>query len=403
MADPTSISGNYSPVNIDAIIVTDSYEPREFLPELRKELISQNLSFQVISLDFFPSKYNALKKRILAPHLLYLSTSIKIEDPRSVLEFHRANPTIPIVFDRRAEVLTVNPSLFTVLDDGRPFHTGYHFNLNYTSHRRIPDVEPPLICVLAHNRHLYLELALNSLVFSFGEYLDQVPVALLLTKPTLEVTEVAKRFLYHHKNWMGFQLAENAGLAFGNYAVQIARTKGFKSVVLYEDDFILPATVKDLYPAWPWLFADKLKYFDTVNWAPSLDNLTTPYRKYIVRGNIHSIIADEVDRPANKLKKWFTTFDSSDLFACGNGMAFTIDFYRECARSNPGYTVVDRSLENAACSRAIPNLYGYHIGWNQEQDGYPNLNSNRWEPNPEQTSVRDLRNNETIQLRLQDI
>lgn len=391
---------------MDALILSEATRSPE-LTELRQELIGLGLKCRVIPHNQFSTIYADWQNigDFKDPHLIYVSPTIRHQNPKEVLAYHRRNIDFPCLFSSTQEYVSMNPARVKILQDQRIKFQGNYFLLKQgSSHRFIGN--PVHILLMANQRADYLKLSWNALKFSMGSYFEQVPLTLVLSDPSPEVLLLAQGWLEAYPHIRVIRYNRNCYLGITNYAVQwhFRNVPGFRRFLIYEDDFILPATVKDLYPGWPWQFARRLDAHDVVAWAPSLDNITTPYRKYLFREGAFSMIADNTTRPSvQNGVRWLTTHDHYRLFTCGNANALDLGFYLECARMAPNYIPVDHTFELLSQSRCTPTTYGYHIGWNQEQDGYPALHSARWRITPSEIDITDLRTQMTERYRSGDI
>ena len=388
-------------MELDALIVVDEYEPKEHLEENLDLLFRARVIPHVVPRSQFHTWYAKEQPNLTKAHLLYLNPSLRHYNPGGALKFHRENDAIPAVFSSNGEHITVHPRDIRILEDGRVIHFNNHFMLDQRTELKLPNVEPPLIIVLCHNRAAYLGLSLNGLSYSLGEYIKDVPITIVLSAPTPDVKVVALEFQEKHPHAQVLEITQNAYLSAINYTLQWYG-KQHKSFVIFEDDFILPPTSKHLYPAWPWFFVERLKHFDVINWSPSLENLPLPYKKFQIDGNSFSIVTDKMKREFEPHKRWLNNFECKDLFTCGNSTAVTLDFYRRCARSTVDFCPVDRTFERLAVGRCTPTLFGYHIGWNQEQDGFKSLHAKRWGANPPEVTVIDLKNKKQKTLKLSE-
>lgn len=167
-----------------------------------------------------------------------------------------------------------------------------------------------------------------------------------------------------------------------------------ESILVMEDDFILPTAAKTHYPNWPWWFALRLQHSDLVAWLPSLENCPDAVRKYINRYKLN------ISRNWLEGSRWLSTSNNFSLAMGGTAVAVKTETYKICAqRSATGYPV-DTELAALASNVSGPTLFGYHIGWNQEQDGYGSLTARSWPKVTRTTVITDLETGESRQVSL---
>ena len=310
------------------------------------------------------------------------------EEVKSVLDFHRKTPSFGILRDRQGTTLSLNPSHIDIFNgepivkDPTKVFTATNANTNYT----LLPTKPPHIFLLAHNRPTYLELTLNSLLFSLQPNAAKVPISLVLIDPSEGVLSVANSFLRNHPHLRALQVVENTHMATPLFILQYLETINElpETFMVYEDDFILPSSVKNSYPNWPWWFAQRLAVHDMVAWLPSMDNCPSSIKQYI---NQHILRISRTSIPGSR---WLDNRENYHLAMSGNAVACNTQRYRLSAkRSNLGYPV-DTELSSLASNVSCPTIFGYHIGWNQEQDGYAKLEGRAWPKVSKQATIIDL-------------
>lgn len=145
------------------------------------------------------------------------------------------------------------------------------------------------------------------------------------------------------------------------------------SFIWLEDDFILPNTTKQHYPFWPKLFNEKLKFFDLCGWGVSVDN----YPHFDIPKNSSKFHINNNTKFMSG-QKWLYNepFDSFILMA--QGLAMKTSFYYEVSQKHNHAGLDSIFISNSKRGICSPTLLGYHIGWNQAQDGYGHLLSHAW-------------------------
>ena len=384
---------------MDCLILCDDIDCQE----LSYELIDTLLTFKLKPKLILRQHFNTLMKESqhLPPFLFFNESTARIENFMAVLEFHRSNPSFGLLKDRQGIILSINPSQVEVIN-GEPIVkdlSKIFTASNATAGQKLLPVNPPHILLLAHNRSLYLELTLNSLLFSLRPNVNQVPIALVLISPTEEVISTATKFHHNYPHLNILQITENTHMATPLFILQYLENlnKLPETFMVYEDDFILPSSAKTLYPNWPWWFAHRLKINDMVAWLPSLDNCPTAVTRYINQHNL------QISRTSIPGSRWVDSSHNYHLAMSGNAVACKTQLYRLCAkRSNFGYPV-DNELNSLAATLSCPTLFGYHIGWNQEQDGFGHLEGRTWPEVSKTATITDVIKKESMEVRLWDL
>jgi len=381
---------------MDCLILCDDIDSQELSYELVEMCLIHKLKSKLVLRQHFKSLIE--NSRSLPPFLFFNESAARIENFASVIDFHRKNLSFGMIRDQQGVPLSLNPSqveIFNgepVVKDLSKIFTAANASV---SHKLLP-IQPPHIFLLAHNRPLYLELSLNSLLFSLQPNSDKVPITLVLIAPSEEVISTALNFHQKHSYLNILQIAENTHMATPIFVLQYLENKNQlpESFMVYEDDFILPSSIKNLYPNWPWWFAHRLKVHDLVAWLPSLDNCPTSVKWYI---NHHNL---QITRNSIPGSRWMDNSTNSHLAMSGNAVACNTKRYRLCAkRSGYGYPV-DTELTSLAANISCPTVFGYHIGWNQEQDGFSKLDGRIWPKVSKTATIKDLIKNETTTTNL---
>jgi len=381
---------------MDCLVLCDDVDCQEFLLEISKQLLEMHLKPRLVLRQHFSSVI--AKSKHLPPFILLRESVDRIENIPAVINFHRKNPSFAMIKDQQGEILSINPALVelsgalpSVNDSSKIFSA-----TNARLVKKLLPTKPPHIIVLSHNRDIYLTLTLNSLLFSLQPHISDVPITLALSNPTEAVIECAKRFQATYPSIEVLIISENTHMATPLYILQYLEIAERlpETFMIFEDDFILPSSVKDLYPNWPWWFALRLKTNDMVAWLPSFDNCPTAVNNYIDQHNI------TINRNIIPGSRWLTNQNNLHLALSGNAVACNTALYKLCAkRSNFGYPV-DTELSALVANASCPTIFGYHIGWNQEQDGFSNLAKRTWPPVPKVANIADLRTKTSMQIKL---
>lgn len=381
---------------MDCLILCDDIDSQELSYELVEMCLSYKLKPKLVLRQHFKTLIE--DSRHLPPFLFFNESTSRIENFIAVIDFHRKNPSFGMIRDCQGVTLSLNPSQIEVFN-GEPVVKDLlkiFTASNSTGSNKLLPIKPPHILLLAHSRPLYLEFTLNSLLFSLQPNGDQVPITLVLIAPVEEVISTALKFHQKHPYLNILQITENTHMATPLFVLQYLENKNElpETFMVYEDDFILPSSVKNSYPNWPWWFAHRLKVHDMVAWLPSLDNCPTAIKWYI---NQHSL---QITRNSIPGSRWLDSSHNNHLAMSGNAVACNTQRYRLCSkRSNFGYPV-DTELTSLAANISCPTVFGYHIGWNQEQDGFVKLDGRVWPKVSKRATITDLIKKETSVVNL---
>lgn len=381
---------------MDAVILSDDIDCPEMLTSLTFELLQYKLKPKIILREHFKTLVEESKH--LPPFLFFNESSCRIENFKVVLDFHQKTSDFAIVEDKSGNILSINPALVDICN-GEPIirdtvkkFTASNANLS----RHLLPVSPPQIVLMSHSRDVYLELTVNSLLHSLQPHIEKVPIIIALSEPTAKVVECAKKFQKNYPHIEVLEIKENTHMATPLFILKYLelRNRYPETFMIMEDDFILPSSIKDIYPAWPWLFANRLKIHDMVGWLPSLDNFPTTVSKYV---NFHGI---KISRNFTPGCRWVNSGNNYNLAMSGNAVACKTTFYQLCSmRSQLGFPM-DTELRALAPNISAPVIPGYHIGWNQVQDGHPKLDNRPWPGVLTTAHFTDCRKNESFTVTL---
>jgi len=232
------------------------------------------------------------------------------------------------------------------------------------------------IILTTHNRHTYLELTLNALLYSLSTT-PEAKVHIFMSAPTTKVKEVCYRKAIEHPQIKLYLIPQNVVFAAANLAVQLLIPQ---YITLWEDDFIIPQHTNTLLPAWNREFVRQLQSgIEVVSFTTSIENISSGFLSWI---------RDDYPLWSPKKFKWLNNIPKETI--TGNGMTVTLATYLAAvARGNsskfatPYYFASDHFLYDSAKSRQMTSIRGYHIGANQEMDGFPNPADRTRFPAPE--------------------
>ncbi|MDB4330125.1 hypothetical protein N9948_00135 [bacterium] len=256
------------------------------------------------------------------------------------------------------------------------------------TYRKPTNLEVPRIFIYSHNRDSYLKMTLNSLLYSL-EDCPEVPVTIILNSPTSEVEEVSRSFMDKYSQVDVLKVDQNIAYYAPNIGIQWYENK---KCIIIEDDFLFPAAVRNLYPMWPYQFSYRLDNgVDYVSCRVSFLNI--PYSMY----------EDWAPHSYSQRVGWKYADKNDSPRIMAQCYALNSSFYIDVSKNNE--TVVDRTYIENSRKIAIPNIIGYHIGWNQVQDGYYNYTNwaDGFKYKEYKVGVTNLRDGETKTISTTDI
>jgi len=324
-----------------------------------------------------------------SPFLFLKSPWEWVNNPRDLLSFHISNTGFDSIVVND-DIVTYIPSRVTVFRDTlinlkELYAKEFFYFTAFNAHKIVdkPDLKSHIF-LTAHNRHIYLELTLNSLIHNLE---NSTKLTLLLNEPTKEVYTTALKF--SEKREMDVLCIEkNSFYSSINLAVQWYNPDIF---MVFEDDFILPPTAKEYYPNWEYHFARRLEDFDLVGWGAALDNGPTFHRFPRIE--------------AKPFGHWHYGNKNEKPLLLGNALMLKKDFWIESLRQDEEkkwFTPLDHTLHNNCRKYCLPSLRGYHIGWNQHLD-IPHVITGKDFIIPLTNTVKNLKTGESKKLNLQDV
>lgn len=232
----------------------------------------------------------------------------------------------------------------------------------------------PTLFLYTRERLEYLKLTYNSL-YHTGITENLV---LVLNQPTPEVEKYASTLTCRK-----IKILENSGYAAINIAYQIFQPEKF---IVCEDDFILPISARVVYPNWVKEFGSRLGTFDLVGWSGLINNIPKPsswsnelhYQSYL-------------DAEFADGRLW--CYDPKVIM--GQCLGIVGRYYKDVARYN-GCTPVDTHLKRNTRKACMTTMMGYHIGWNQEMDGFKKLGDMSRHPAPKLSYKVEIEGREVV-------
>lgn len=253
-----------------------------------------------------------------------------------------------------------------------------------------PACDPIPILLYTHKRADYLKLSFNALIYSLGEDID---LTIAMSAPSPEVEAFVRKVLEKYPSIIVFKSDENIACAIINAYLQIQNPPRF---IIFEEDYILPQHTKYVLPYWDRQFNYLLKKYDIVSFQTSLENQDFSFFTGTPRKSTRFT-------PFSFQHSWITD-KNGEIHITGNGLASNTPFYASLGNNPPFYISGDGHVYNNAKNVCISSIHGYHIGWNQEMDGYLKLGDINRFPNPEPIQkIVDLGTGDTYTIDLRKI
>lgn len=386
-----------------AVIKADDFASKKATRTLVRELYEEG--FDVVVIHKFEDLNSVYDKQWLKEPVVYFRNPyIRIPDPGMIYDWYLQNRNFNYIVSKDGEIIALTFEKVLKQDfSDFDFKPGiFPFFTTRSTSLRKPDVEAPLIISYTHNRQQYLELTLNSLTHSIGEEFKNQPMVIVLNDPTAAIEKSVNYFVSQHPHVEVFKAKRNSKYTAVNLVAQVYKPK---NLVVFEDDFILPPATNRLYPNWPLLFAEKLDTFDFVAWHRTETN--EPASSFVpTKSEFRSTI---VKIPLNSVEKavseglWEASWEN-DSKPGGQALCTSLDFYKLCAKHRDNFTPVDATLQKYASSYLVPTLKGYHIGFNQVQDGFNSFfDPSRADVNNLENALINKKTQETFELNLKNI
>jgi hypothetical protein len=300
---------------------------------------------------------------------------MRVENVVDVCRFICSN-NLPYVLSSNGEIIGIDPKLCPVNEHGFVLPECAPFILHVNTHTVTPNIAPPLTVFYSYNRSAFLELALRSFAASTGTDFPNQKIVIILngSKDYPETRRVALSFARQHQMQEGFievyDTVSNAGFTAVGIAMFLHPHE--QNILIHEDDFLLPATVRHLYPFWTRKFAHLVNNgFDLAAWASSPHNRPLLDKKPLLVGNhlLRKTIVEESCWPKTKYS-WIPSYIEK-ISIGAQCICFRSAYYRQCLVYRPqDYFVTDSSLIPMARQYIVPQIFGNHIGWDQEVFGY---------------------------------
>ena len=341
--------------------------------------------YRYSSLEEFKMNYDAMTYSN-EPCLYFPNSYVRYKNIDDIIKAHEVKPTLDYLKISHHIVsflplrMKVARESIAVKDGTKPF-TYYDFkDTNLITYIK-PTLPSTRIFLTTHHRDTYLKLTLSSLLWSLADS-PEIPITLLLNEPTSKVLEVSNEFMNKYPQIDALNIKNTAGFAAINVGIQWYKPE---VTIIAEDDFILPSTTRFMYPIWVYQFWEKLKECDLVGWPISLDNIN------------FNILPDWEEEHFKNTLGWF--YNNPQLMY--QLTAFKTEFWLKHIDQKTFFTN-DQALVKNSRKTACPMLKGYHIGYNQWQDGLY-IGYGGGHNTPERVVVENLRTKETRTIALRDI
>lgn len=356
---------------MQALVVHSMYDFNEHYEELITELRSHNFKIITIpSLKFYPEILPQLN--LEEPFIFYKNSSVRIEDPAGLWNYQKDHPDFHHL-RIGDEYITHWPKkvvLFRSMITSREYnHYSFYVNTRQYGIKK-PPIDPPHVFLYTHNRANYLQLTLNSYFHSLDNYED-IPFTIIMNEPTEDVRNVVLKTKEKYPKIEVFKCETNAYFSAINLAVQHYEPENF---IIMEDDVILPLEAKKYFYNWPYKFAERLKYFDLSGWSITTDNCP----------EMHNMARIEERENHDWYVSRMEDITTKGHILLGQCLCVNLDFWLSCKFDENFWIPLDSNLHKKAMNRGYtsPALRAYHIGWNQEMDGFEKVNSSSRFKNP---------------------
>ena len=375
---------------MQAIVLIDPFDNPDALQALYDHLIG----FKVVIIKSV-RELNVAKVLIdlEAPCLFYKNIFTRLENPKEIWLHHNSMRHIKVM-KVESEVISFIPAVLN--NYARDINTFVYQTPDLSIiNRKIYSETPkkkPLCFLYTHNRDIYLQLTLNSLLFAT----QNIELKIILNAPTPKVEKVALEFAEKYSCIELFK-TDNAFISATNLMLQWFNPERF---IFMEDDHIYPSSTKEFFPEFCNQFIDRLDYFDLCVWKVTMDNAL----KYMAcRRNTFEFLENE----------WEIWEPGTSQMIMAQCVSCKTDYYKNVLREYKDkdanvkkyMACYDSHLIKHAKSVCHPSLRGYHIGWNQQMDGFPKLTDESRNPIFKSTlfEVKSLNTGEKRKLDVRDL
>jgi len=322
-----------------AFVKTDPNENPEVIEQLKATLAEQGVSLRETS-----KRHEDIWIR--EPFLYFRNPYIRVEDAGAILDFHYNNAGIPQIKSSDQETISVHNEATGECD----------LFINRNTYVYKPSIEPLPVLVGFHNRDLYAELTLNSLLYNLRSGGQKLYI--VLSQPTNHIREIALKALERTDIEVhAVESEKNLAYSFANFGSKFFKLDKF---IHFEEDGILPEKLSYLIPAWTQQFAWRATTADYLSLRVSNINYTSEFFKSLMyqRGEFE-ILSDDL---------WIYLKSTHKMVPVG-GLGCFID----CAKAykdfkGPTWCSTDHAQITNSKNICIANVEVYHLGANQEMD-----------------------------------
>lgn len=332
----------------EALVICDDLDCSDALEDLEVSLQREGISLIKAKNDFYDNPKDYIKYN--DPFLFYRNPYIRILQPKMFLDFAKSNNYNNLYKEK--EIICLGLDFFY----GKKSH--FAIANDCLSYYRPQSKPCPIIC-FGHHRLEYLKLSLNSIKFSLMED-EETPILLGMSAPNEEYKNFCFNFKKQNKNVVLYETKDNSALAMINLIIQDFKPDKF---IILEEDFILPQLTKFVFPYWTKQYSYRLDHLDLV--AMITDVANTPYDFFNIFQNYNNSEIKYLHRAVWHKDCKFPSIGSG----LGLKTSSYIDILRKTKIDCPG----DGTIKENSIKSCQMQLQGYHIGWNQEMDGYANL------------------------------
>ena len=330
-----------------ALVVFSPYDCEDAYLNLQLELEKEGIELIKVTNEIYhnPSTFLDGKETVL----FYRNPYIRYSNAAGLLRFSK---------EHNFDIVTFFKEFIVIRDGFSCPNTKFFKTSNTVVYYYNPNVEETPIIVVGHRRLDYLKLALNSILFSL-QLGENTPILIGLSETTSELRDYCLEKSKIHKNIKVFETVENSYLTIVNLILQKEKIEKF---IIIEEDYIMPQTTKFIYPFWTKQYSNLLKNFDLVTQMTDLSNL--PYDFFDP-----TLVTDKEFGERHKSNFYV----NRNISCIGSGMGMKTSWYQKILKESPDSAIGDGYIKQKSRKTVQLNIQGYHIGWNQEMDGYKKL------------------------------
>jgi hypothetical protein len=338
-----------------AYVVADETDDPEVVNQLKDHLRENEIEPIVLS---WLSLMEGIYYRKMKKGLYYRNPYIRIENPKSSIDFFLTHGFDAMYFQHNLEFLAFDPNK-ALLEHSKFYMPSVHSSFIVQTEKgsgcpyTVEDSTPhPTILMYTHSRSTYFEMTFNSLIYSLNGD-KNYPIKLMVNgeENLKNVTSfIGGRYTQYDIEVL--LCRENAYL--GSCNAMLKYFDHLDKFIAMEDDIILPQLLGYHIPHWPKQFVSRLD------------------RGYDIVG----FVAETSNRPMNHVWPsppltdqggWYQGNPSFILPIMGQCIATTKENYQKYI--NPvNFCASDEKLLKNSQKHCAPWIRPYHIGWNATFD-----------------------------------